>query len=249
MANYYLARENNLKVIPVINKIDLTTIDIPRVQRQINSVLGFEESEIILASAKEGIGIEDILERIIEVVPEPSGESAHPLKALVFDCRFDPFKGVVVFVRVVDGEINTNTSLKMLHSGKIYKIEELGVLANLKYTKVTNLSCGEVGYFTANIRDAREIIIGDTIADSKNPCDSALPGYKVLKPLVFCGIYPVNAADFTDLRRQWINLNYPTPLLFLNRKIPSPSVSASVAAFLASCIWRSYRSGWSGNTI
>ena len=200
VANYYLARENNLKVIPVINKIDLTAIDIPRVQRQINSVLGFAESEIILASAKEGIGIEDILERIIEVVPEPSGEISHPLKALVFDCRFDPFKGVVVFVRVVDGEINTNTPLKMLHSGTIYKIEELGVLANLKYAKVTNLSCGEVGYFTANIRDAREIIIGDTITDSRNPCSSALAGYKVLKPLVFCGIYPVNAADFPDLR-------------------------------------------------
>lgn len=200
VANYYLARENNLKVIPVINKIDLTAIDLPRVRRQINTVLGFEENEIIHASAKEGIGIEDILERVIEVVPEPQGEASHPLKALVFDCRFDPFKGVVVFVRVVDGQISPATPLKMMHSGKVYKIEELGVLANLKYTKVNNLSAGEVGYFTANIRDAREIIIGDTITDNKNPCNGALPGYKVLKPLVFCGIYPVNAADFPELR-------------------------------------------------
>lgn len=200
VANYYLAKENNLKVIPVINKIDLSSADVPRVKRQITNVLGFEEEEIILASAKEGRGIEDILEKIIEAVPEPSGEEKHPLKALVFDCRFDPFKGVVVFVRVVDGCIWPATQLKMMHSGKVYKIEELGTLKNLKYSKADSLSCGEVGYLTANIRDAREIIIGDTITDEKNPCDKPLPGYRTLKPLVFCGIYPVNAADFPDLR-------------------------------------------------
>lgn len=200
VANYYLARENKLKIIPVINKIDLTSIDLPRVKRQITSVLDFREDEILLASAKEGVGIEDILERIIEVVPEPAGEISHPLKALVFDCRYDPFKGVVVFVRVVDGKINTDTQLKMMHSGKIYKIEELGVLENLKYTNVKELSTGEVGYLTANIRDAREIVIGDTVTDNKNACSSPLPGYRTLKPLVFCGIYPVNAADFSQLR-------------------------------------------------
>ncbi len=200
VANYHLALENNLTIIPVINKIDLTSIDIQRVKKQIVSVLGFEEKDIILASAKEGIGIEDILERIVEVAPSPQGEIAHPLKSLVFDCRFDAYKGVVVFVRVVDGEINMSTQLKMMHSGKVYKIEELGVLENLKYKKVDSLSCGEVGYFTANIRDAREIIIGDTITDNKNPCSNPLPGYRTLKPLVFCGIYPVNSGDFPDLR-------------------------------------------------
>lgn len=200
VANFYLARDNGLEIIPVINKIDLSQVDIPRVQRQIANVLGFKEENIILASAKEGIGIEDILEKIIEVVPVPTGEIAHPLKALVFDCRYDPFKGVVVFIRVVDGQLSPSTQLKMMHSGKIYKIEELGVLENLKYSKVDNLTCGEVGYLTANIRDAREIMIGDTITDNKNPCDKALPGFRKIKPLVFCGIYPVNAADFTDLR-------------------------------------------------
>lgn len=200
VANYYLAHENKLKVIPVINKIDLTSIDLPRVKRQITSVLDFREDEILLASAKEGIGIEDILERIIEVVPEPAGEISNPLKALVFDCRYDPFKGVVVFVRVVDGKINMDTQIKMVHSGKLYKIEELGVLENLKYTDVKELSTGEVGYLTANIRDAREIVIGDTVTDNRNSCSSPLPGYKTLKPLVFCGIYPVNAADFPQLR-------------------------------------------------
>ena len=200
VANYYLARDNNLKVIPVINKIDLNSADVPRVKRQIENVLGFSEEEIILASAKEGIGIEDILERIIAVVPEPKGEINQTLKALVFDCRFDPFKGVVVFLRVLDGKIDPSTPLKMMHSGVTYKIEELGVLRDLKYTKVDSLSCGEVGYITANIRDAREIIIGDTVTDNRNPCQNALPGYRTLKPLVFCGIYPVNSADFTELR-------------------------------------------------
>jgi GTP-binding protein LepA len=200
VANYYLAKNNDLKIIPVINKIDLTSVDLPRVKHQITSVLGFSEEEIILASAKEGRGIEDILERIIEVVPRPSGDKENPLKALVFDCRFDSYRGVVIFVRVVDGKIDAHALIKFMHSGKNYKIEELGVFQDLKYTKVDTLSCGEVGYFTANIRDPREIIIGDTVTDLKKPSDTALPGYRKLKPLVFCGIYPVNPGDFPSLR-------------------------------------------------
>jgi len=233
VANYYLARDNKLQIIPVINKIDLNTADLPRVERQITDVLGFEKEDILLASAKEGRGIEDILERIIEVVPEPAGEMIAPLKALVFDCRFDAFKGVVVFVRVVDGKIDVNTPLKMMHSGTIYKIEELGVLANLKYSKVEGLSCGEVGYFTANIRDAREIIIGDTITDNKNPCARALPGYRQLKPLVFCGYTRLTRRIFLICATRWTNLNYPTRLLFLSRKIPSLSGLGSAAVFWA----------------
>ncbi|OGX44692.1 MAG: elongation factor 4 [Omnitrophica WOR_2 bacterium RIFCSPLOWO2_12_FULL_51_8] len=200
VANFYLAKENNLAIIPVINKIDLTAVDIPKVKKQIIQVLGFSEEEIILASAKEGTGVEDILERIIEVVPAPQGEAGESLKALVFDCRYDSFKGVVVFVRVYDGRIGPGTALKMMHSGKVYKIEELGVLKDLKYAPVDSLSCGEVGYLTANIRDAREIIIGDTITDDRNSCAKPLAGYRTLKPLVFCGIYPVNAGDFPQLR-------------------------------------------------
>ncbi|MDD4894465.1 MAG: translation elongation factor 4, partial [Candidatus Omnitrophica bacterium] len=200
VANYYLAKDNKLTIIPVINKIDLTSVDIPRVKDQIISTLGFKEEDIIMASAKEGIGIEDILEKIVEVVPPPQGEISRPLKALVFDCRFDIFKGVVVFVRVVDGQFDIRTQIKMMHSGKTYKIEELGVFKNLQYTKADSLTCGEVGYFNANIRDAREIIIGDTLTDAKNPCLEAFPGYRTLKPLVFCGIYPVNPGDFSELR-------------------------------------------------
>ncbi|KPK97317.1 MAG: hypothetical protein AMJ95_09720 [Omnitrophica WOR_2 bacterium SM23_72] len=200
IANYYLAMENNLAIIPVINKIDLTAVDIPRVKKQITGVLGFKEEDIILASAKEGTGVPEILERIIKVIPPPGGEVGHPLKALVFDCRYDTFKGVVVFVRVMDGQVKGETQIKLMHSGKSYKLEELGVFKDLKYSKVEELSCGEVGYFTANIRDPREIIIGDTITAKKNPCAEALPGYRTLKPLVFCGIYPVNPKDFPELR-------------------------------------------------
>jgi len=200
VANYYLARDNKLKVIPVINKIDLGSIDIPRTKNQIINVLGFKEEEIILASAKEGIGIEEILERIVEILPPPKGEITESLKALIFDCRFDTFKGAVIFVRVMDGQIDMHTQIKLMHSGATYKIEELGVFKDLKYSKTENLSCGEVGYLTANIRNPREIIIGDTITDLKNPCPEALPGYRTLKPLVFCGIYPVNPGDFPNLR-------------------------------------------------
>ncbi|MBN2831326.1 MAG: elongation factor 4 [Candidatus Omnitrophica bacterium] len=200
VANYYLAMECDLEIIPVVNKIDLTAIDLPKVKKQIIDVLGFKEDEIILASAKEGKGIEDILERIIQVIPAPSGEINNPLKALVFDCRFDAYKGVVIFVRIVDGSISLDTQLKMVHSQAVYKIEELGVFKDLKYTAVDYLSCGEVGYFTANIREPREIIIGDTITDLKNPCSDVFPGYRQPKPLVFCGIYPVNPGDFPGLR-------------------------------------------------
>lgn len=199
VANYYLAKGYKLQIIPVINKIDLNTADINRVKKQLVGVLGFKEEEIILASAKEGCGIEEILERVVEVVPSPSGEVSRPLKALVFDCRFDTFKGGIVFIRMMDGMIDNKTELEMMHSGKTYKIEELGIF-NLNYLKVDSLSCGEVGYFTANIRDPREIVIGDTITDARNPCREPLPGYKKLKPLVFCGVYPVNPGDFSNLR-------------------------------------------------
>ena len=199
VANYYLAMENDLAVAPVINKIDLNSADVARVKKQVIDILGFKEEDILLASAKQGKGIGEILERIVQIVPPPKGEVEKPLKALVFDCRYDVYKGVMVFVRLVDGQITAKTHLKMMHSGKTYKIEELGVF-NLNYFPVDSLSCGEVGYFTANIRDPREIVIGDTITDDKNPATEALPGYRTLKPLVFCGVYPVNPGDFSSLR-------------------------------------------------
>ncbi|MBU1090487.1 MAG: translation elongation factor 4 [Candidatus Omnitrophica bacterium] len=200
VANYYLARDNDLKIIPVINKIDLVNADVARVKRQIVDVLGFREEDIILASAKEGSGVGEILERITKDIPSPQGEIDNPLKALVFDCRFDNYKGAIIFIRVVEGRMDEHTQIRFMHSKETHKIEELGVFKNLQYSQVDSLSCGEVGYFTASIRDPRQILIGDTITDIKNPCKEALPGFRQLKPLVFCGIYPVNPGDFANLR-------------------------------------------------
>jgi len=201
VANFYLAFENNLKIIPVINKIDMASADIPRVKSQLVEMLDFQESEILSASAKEGSGVRDVLERIIEVIPPPKGNAQEKLRALVFDCRYDIFKGVVIFVRVIDGKLENLQNIRFMQSGKDYKIEELGVFLNLQYTNAKTLEAGEVGYFTANVRDPKEVAIGDTITDVKNPASLALPGYKKIKPLVFCGIYPVNAADFLNLRQ------------------------------------------------
>lgn len=200
VANFHLAKELKLAIIPVINKIDLAQADVHRVKNQIVSVLGFKEEDIILASAKEGIGIDEILEKIVKVIPPPKGDIDKPLKALLFDSQFDIFKGVVVFVRMIDGVMKSNSSIKFLRKDKVYKIEELGVFENLKFSEIPSISAGEVGYLHANIRDPQEIIMGDTITDIKNPCDGPLAGYRHVKPLVFCGIYPVNSSDFSALR-------------------------------------------------
>ena len=200
VANFYLAKEHNLTIIPVINKIDLSQVDMPRVKQQIIDVLHFKEEDIIMASAKEGRGIEEILERITEVIPPPAGGVEKPLQALVFDSRFDAYKGVVIFLRIIEGKIEVKSQLLFMQNNKTYKIEELGIFENLKYSSADSLIAGEVGYLTANIRDPQEVLIGDTVTDVKNPCQYALPGFKKIKPLVFCGVYPVNPADFISLK-------------------------------------------------
>jgi len=199
VANFYLAIEHNLKIIPVINKIDLGNAQVDRVKEQLCDILRFTESDIILASAKEGIGIEEILEKIISVIPPPKGNDVNHLQALIFDSMFNTFKGVMVYVRNFNGVIKTNHEIKMMSSQKKYKIEEVGIFKPER-AQISELKSGEVGYFTANIRDPKEIIIGDTVTDVKLPAKESLPGYKKIKPLVFCGIYPVNAKDFTRLK-------------------------------------------------
>jgi GTP-binding protein LepA len=200
VANFYLAKEHNLKIIPVINKIDLPNADIARVREQISTILSFEEKEIILASAKEGRGIDEILESVVRLIPPPPGESKNSLKALVFDSRFDMFKGAVVFIRIMEGTLKAGSQIKFMHTGYTCRIEELGIFKDLRYSQVQCLSVGEVGYFTANIRDPKEVVIGDTLTDARNHTVSPLTGYKKIKPLVFCGIYPLNAGDFSQLK-------------------------------------------------
>ncbi len=199
VANLYLALEHNLNIIPVINKIDLGSADVDKVKRQIIDILGLEKEEIILASAKEGRGTQEILETILKKIPPPRGDISNPLQMLIFDSRFDTYKGAVLFVRVVNGLVKKGMNVKMMNTGKVYEVKEVGIFRP-KPTEVDKLACGEVGYLACNIRDAREVIIGDTVTDTENPAFSALPGYRKLNPMVYCGIYPVNSGDFPALK-------------------------------------------------
>lgn len=199
VANFYLAKEHNLKIIPVINKIDLPTAQIDRVTEQVCDILKLEEEDIVLASAKEGTGIEEILEAIVAKIPPPKGDDKNPLQALIFDSVFDNYKGVMVYFRIFNGTIKPGLEIKMMNSQNKYKIEEVGVFKPAM-EGIKELSAGEVGYFTANIRTAKEVVIGDTVTTLKEPAEYALPGYKKIKPLVFCGIYPVNTTEFAHLK-------------------------------------------------
>jgi GTP-binding protein LepA len=199
VANLYLAVEHDLEIIPVINKIDLSTADPEKVKKQIHRALGIDEREIILASAKMGIGIADILERVIAKIPAPQGDSSKPLQALIFDSQFDIYQGVIVYVRLFNGVLRKGMKIKMMGSGRTFDILTVGVLAP-KPVECESLSCGEVGYITCNIRSAKEVENGDTITDAERPTDTALPGYKKVRPMVFAGIYPVNSKDFQALK-------------------------------------------------
>jgi GTP-binding protein LepA len=199
VANFFLAREHNLKIIPVINKIDIAGIDISKVKEQIMDILQLDEEDILLASAKEGIGIKEILERVVKVIPPPKGSADNPLEMLIFDSQFDTYKGVVIYGRVFNGQVQSGDQILMMQSQKLCAVEEIGIFKP-QMVPTKGLSCGDVGYLTANIRDPKEIQIGDTITFAENPTATPLPGYKKVKPLVFCGIYPVNTKDFPDLR-------------------------------------------------
>ena len=199
VANLYLAIEHNLEIIPVVNKIDLATAEPEKVKKQIHRILGIDESEIILASAKMGVGVSDILERVIQRVPPPEGDPAAPLQALIFDSAFDIYQGVIIYTRLFNGVLRKGMKIRMMGSGKEFEVLEVGVLTP-KPLACEALATGEVGYITCNIRSAKEVENGDTITDVSNPASAVLPGYKKVRPLVFAGIYPVNSKDFQGLK-------------------------------------------------
>ncbi|MCG3176096.1 MAG: Elongation factor 4 [Candidatus Omnitrophica bacterium] len=199
VSNLLLAMEHNLEVIPVINKIDLPTADPDKVKKQIHKALGIREEEIILASAKAGIGIDDILERVVERIPAPEGDPDAPLQALVFDSNFDIYKGVIVYVRVFNGVLRKGMKIRMMATGREYEILEMGVLSP-KPVPCDAILCGEVGYITCNIRSAKEVENGDTVTTVESPASEALPGYKKIKPMVYASIFPVSAKDFQALK-------------------------------------------------
>lgn len=199
LANAYLASDHNLEIIPVINKIDLPSADPDKTKTQIEEAIGIDCSEAILASAKEGIGTKEILEAIVKKIPPPSGNDDKPLKALIFDSWFDNYQGVIVLVRVFDGKVVPGRKIKMMATGNIYEVSITGVF-NPKMQVVSELTSGEVGYIVAGIKSVTDTKIGDTITDVDNPASEPCPGYKDIKPMVFCGFYPTQSHQYENLR-------------------------------------------------
>lgn len=199
LANAYLAIDHDLEIIPVINKIDLPSAEPAKAKEQIEDAIGIDCSEAVLASAKEGIGTKDILEAIIKKIPPPSGEDDKPLKALIFDSWFDNYQGVIVLVRVFDGRVQAGQKIRLMAAGIEYEVSQVGIFSP-KIEPVDVLSSGEVGYIIASIKNVHDTKIGDTITDANNPVTEPCPGYKDIKPLVFCGLYPTATHQYENLR-------------------------------------------------
>ncbi len=199
LANVYLALEHNLEIIPVLNKVDLPGAEPERVRAEIEEIIGLDCSKAILASAKEGIGITDILEAVVELVPPPADTVAQPLRALIFDSYYDSYRGVIVYFRVVDGSVQKGDKVRMMASKKEYQIDELGVLSPTQ-VQVDELHAGEVGYFAASIKGVGDARVGDTITLVSNPAPDSLGGYAEAKPMVFCGLFPIDADQYPELR-------------------------------------------------
>jgi len=199
LANLYLALDNNLTIIPVINKIDLPNADPEKVKKELMDTLGFSEDEFILTSAKNGIGIKELVEAIIERVPSPVGKKGEPLQALIFDSYYDSYRGIVALARIVNGTLKVGEKIRMMATNASYDVVELGI-HNPKEVKKKELATGEVGYICASIKNIEDVKVGDTITLDENPADNSLPGYKPMKPMVFCGLYPIESSKFPELR-------------------------------------------------
>ena len=198
LANLYLALDNNLTVIPVVNKIDLPSADIEKVCTELENI-GFSREDIILTSAKTGVGIDELLEAIIKKIPAPKGDVKSPLKALIFDSLFDPYRGIITSIRVVDGEVKVGDVIRMMETGATYDVVGISI-DTPKEKHIESLKAGEVGYLYASIKSISDVLVGDTITLDSNPANKALPGYKPMKPMVYSGLYPIDASKFEDLR-------------------------------------------------
>lgn len=212
VANFYLAIDNNLEILPVLNKIDIASVDIDHAKLQLMEILGFREEDIQLASAKDGTGVKELFEKIIEFIPPPDGDAAAPLQALIFDMKYDIYKGIIIYVRVVNGTLTPNMRIRMMHMEKEYTVEEIGIFTP-EAVKTKELGCGEVGYITCNIHEPRKVRVGDTVTGAANQAPEPLEGYRHLNPLVFCGVYPVNTKDFMALREAIEKLRLSDPSL------------------------------------
>ena len=200
LANVYLAIDNDLEVMPVINKIDLPSADPDRVVNEIEDVIGIEAQDAPRISAKTGLNIEDVLEQIVTKIPAPNGDVNGSLKALIFDSKYDAYKGVIIFCRLFDGTVRKGSVIKMMATGATVEVVEVGIFGAGQFIPQDELSAGMVGYITASLKDVKETRVGDTVTDADHPCAEALPGYKKANPMVYCGLYPADGAKYPDLR-------------------------------------------------
>ncbi len=199
LANVYLALDNNLEIIPVINKVDLPSADVERVKHEVENIIGLDMSDAIPVSAKTGQNVEEVLKRIVEQVPPPENHQKEPLRCLIFDSIFDSYKGAIAYVRVKDGEIRPGTDIRMMASGKVYTVTEVGYFS--PFPKPCDvLTCGSVGYIAASIKNVQDCEVGDTITTAENGATKALPGYRKALPMVFCGLYPIESKDYENLK-------------------------------------------------
>jgi len=199
LANTYLAIENDLELLPVLNKIDLPSAEPDRIKEQIENIIGLDASDAVLASAKTGVGVEEILEQIVAKIPAPKGDPNAPLKALIFDSWYDSYRGVIVLFRIIEGTIKKGTKIRFFNTGREYLVETLGV-NRPRPTPINTLSVGEVGFLTASIKTVADVQIGDTITEAARPVDTPFPGFQEIKPMVFAGLYPIDSAQYEDLR-------------------------------------------------
>lgn len=199
LANVYMALEHDLEIIPVINKIDLPSADPDKVKQEIEEVIGLDASDAVLASAKTGLGIDEILEAIVARIPSPKGEVENPLRALIFDSYFDSYKGVIAHIRLMDGEIKKGMALKMMATGKVFEVTDVGCFRPA-LTEVPRLGPGDVGFVAGSLKNVRDVRVGDTITTAASPASEPLPGYRGVTPMVYCGLYPVDSADYDSLK-------------------------------------------------
>ena len=200
LANVYLALDHDLDVFPVINKIDLPSADPDRVKEEIEDVIGIEAMDAPLISAKNGIGIDDVLEQIVKKIPAPTGDPDKPLQALIFDSLYDSYKGVIIFCRIREGKVRKGTTIRMMATGAQADVVEVGYFGPGQFIPCDELSAGMVGYITASIKNVRDTRVGDTVTDASNPCSEPLPGYKKVNSMVYCGLYPADGAKYPELR-------------------------------------------------
>ena len=199
LANVYMALEHDLEIIPVINKVDLPSADPEKVKKEIEDAIGLDASDAVLTSAKTGLGVDDILEAIVKLIPPPSGDEKKPLRALIFDSYFDSYKGVIAHVRLMDGLIKKGMELRMMATGKVFEVTDVGCFQPAP-VEVPQLAAGDVGFIAGSLKNVRDVRVGDTVTTTENPAPEPLPGYRGVTPMVYCGLYPVDSADYDNLK-------------------------------------------------